>query len=280
MKPLLPCLHSIAPLNIIVYVDADGERMTIMEIIDLTLDNLASEHICCSLSDKKGESCAASKKVWLAERFKEGLVFKKLAVRGKVFIEYLPAEKAWCPLDAPGAMFINCFWVSGQFAGKGYGKRLLEACITDAKAKGKTGLAVLSSAKKKPFLSDPGFLKSHGFQACDFAAPYFELLHLPLVNDAKSPSFKECCKKGVIKEKGFVLYYSNQCPHTEKYAPALVEIAHENGTQLTLRKFISAVAAQKSPTPFTTYGLFREGKFVTNEILSQAKFAKLLTKAL
>lgn len=70
-------------------------------------------------------------------------------------------------------MYINCFWVSGRFKGHGHGKALLEACIEDAKDKGKTGLCVLSSSKKKPFLSDPGFLKAMDFKVCDTAEPFF-----------------------------------------------------------------------------------------------------------
>lgn len=83
------------------------------EFKTLTLENLDSEHICCAISDKKGECGVSSKKAWLRERIQEGLVFLKLDVRGKVFIEYIPAEKAWCPIDADGYMFIDCFWVSG-----------------------------------------------------------------------------------------------------------------------------------------------------------------------
>ncbi|MFB6364074.1 histidine phosphatase family protein [Paenibacillus elgii] len=35
--------------------------------------------------------------------------FCALDAKGKVFIEYLPAENAWVPIDAPHYMFINCF---------------------------------------------------------------------------------------------------------------------------------------------------------------------------
>jgi hypothetical protein len=85
----------------------EGEKL--MEIIAVTLENLAKEHICCAISDTKGDTCVSSKKAWLAERFKDGLVFKKLNARGKAFIEYIPAEKAWCPIDADGYVHINCF---------------------------------------------------------------------------------------------------------------------------------------------------------------------------
>ena len=36
------------------------------------------------------------------------------------FIEYIPAENAWVPINADGYMYIDCLWVSGSFKGKGY----------------------------------------------------------------------------------------------------------------------------------------------------------------
>jgi ribosomal protein S18 acetylase RimI-like enzyme len=247
-----------------------------MEIVDINPSNIGSEHICCAITDKKGESCVASKKAWLRERFEDGLVFKKLDVRGKVFIEYIPAEHAWCPLEADGYMYIDCFWVSGQYKEQGYGTRLLNGCIEDAKAKGKSGLAVLSSLKKLPFLSDPFFLKRKGFIVADTAEPFFELLYLPFEMEAVPPGFKECCKYGKTEEKGVVLYYSNQCPFTSKYAPLLQNTADEMGVEFKLIQILSAEQAQGAPTPFTTYSLFIDGSFVTNEILTADKFRKLL----
>ena len=162
-----------------------------MEIISVNQSNIDKEHICCAISDKKGETCVSSKKAWMKSRFEEGLVFKKLDARGKVFIEYIPAEHAWCPIEAPNYLFINCFWVSGQYKGKGYANQLLQECIEDAKAQNKSGLCVLSSNKKMPFLSDPQYLKYKGFQVCDTAKPYFELLYLPLLEEAPLPKFKD-----------------------------------------------------------------------------------------
>lgn len=80
------------------------------------------------------------KKNWLKDRFEEGLVFLKGNVRGKCFIEYIPAEYGWVPIEAPDYMYINCLWVSGQFKGQGYSNLLLGECIRDSKEKGKKGL--------------------------------------------------------------------------------------------------------------------------------------------
>lgn len=70
-----------------------------MKFIRLTHENLEQEHICCAISNNK-DIQVMSKKAWLSERLEEGLVFLKGDVRGKCFIEYIPAEYAWAPVDA------------------------------------------------------------------------------------------------------------------------------------------------------------------------------------
>lgn len=67
-----------------------------MNYIKITEDNLDTEHICCAISSNKDPQ-VASKKAWMRERLKEGLVFLKADMRGKCFIEYIPAEYAWTP---------------------------------------------------------------------------------------------------------------------------------------------------------------------------------------
>ncbi len=249
-----------------------------MELISIDGSNIEKEHICCAISDKKGDPCVSSKKNWMKSQFEHGLVFLRLNTRGKAFIEYIPAENAWCPIDAEGYLFLNCFWVSGQLKGHGYANALLQACVADAKSQGRKGLVILSSMKKMPFLSDPKYLKYKGFRVCDTAKPYYELLYLPFTDDAPQPNFRECCKSGTIEEKGMVLYYTNQCPHTEKYVPLVANIGKEKGQAVKLRKFETAEQAQMAPCPFTTYSFFYEGEFVTNEIFSESKFTKFLEK--
>ncbi len=247
-----------------------------MEFITINQDNIKKEHICCCISDKKGENCVSSKKAWMEERFSDGLVFLRLNARGKVFIEYIPAEHAWCPITADGYMHINCFWVSGQYKGKGYANQLLELCIQDAKAKGKCGLTIIASEKKRSFLSDPDYMKYKGFLTADTAMPFFVLYYLPFTDGAPVPEFKDTARSGKIEEQGMVLYYSNQCPHTEKYAPLIGDIAKQHGTSVSLHKITAAEKAQNAPTPFPTYSFFYNGEFVTNEIFGEKKFEKFL----
>ena len=246
-----------------------------MELVKLTHDNIDQEHICCAISSSKDVQ-VLSKKNWLKERLDEGLVFLKGSVRGKCFIEYIPAEYAWAPIQAEGYMYIDCLWVSGQFKGHGHSNLLLNACIEDSKAKGKKGLVVLSSRKKMGFLSDPKYMEYKGFKTADISDPYFELLYLPFEEGAEQPRFHSTVREHSALPKGFALYYTNQCPFTAKYVPVLEEMARARSAVFRAVHIQTREAAQSAPSPFTTFSLFYDGQLVTHEILSEKKFDKIL----
>ena len=248
-----------------------------MEYIRVTKENLDSEHICCAISNNK-DIQVASKKAWLAERFDDGLVFLKSTERGKCFIEYIPAENAWVPIIADGYMYIDCLWVSGSFKGHGYSTDLLNACIEDSNAKRRTGLCILSSQKKKPFLADPKYLQYKGFTVCDEADNGIQLWHLPLKKGKAAPKFKECARHPHADECGYVLYYTDQCPFNARYVPVLKETAKKEGVSFTAIRLDSRDAAQNAPTPVTTYALFHDGKYLTNEQMNDKKFLKLINR--
>lgn len=247
-----------------------------MEYIRLTEENLEKEHICCAISNNKDVQ-VSSKKAWLADRFDDGLVFLRSTERGKCFIEYLPSENAWNPIDADGYMYIDCLWVSGSFKGHGYSNDLLEACIEDSKAKGKNGLCILCAAKKRPFLADPKYLKHKGFIVCDEADNGIQLWCLPFASDVVLPRFKECARHPHVDEQGFVLYYTNQCPFNAKYVPIVERTARECGVPFRAIHIQSREEAQSAPTPITTYALFRDGVYLTNEQMNDKKFLKLIS---
>ena len=245
-----------------------------MELVKLTHENIEKEHICCAISSKDMQ--AISKKDWLKGRLDEGLVFLKGNVRGKCFIEYIPAEYAWAPIQAEGYMYIDCLWVSGQFKGHGYANLLLDACIRDSKTKGKKGLVILSSKKKMGFLSDPKFMSYKGFLTVDTAEPYFELMFLPFAENGPRPRFRDSVRGQKTMPGGFVLYYTNQCPFTAKYVPILEDMAKDRKVEFRAVHIKDREDAQNAPSPFTTFSLFYDGQFVTHEILSEKKFEKIL----
>ncbi|MBQ3717854.1 MAG: YoaP domain-containing protein [Methanomicrobium sp.] len=252
-----------------------------MEYIRVTKENIEDEHICCAISNNKDVQ-VSSKKAWLKERFADGLVFLKSAERGKCFIEYIPAENAWVPIIAEGYMYIDCLWVSGSFKGHGYSNDLLGECIRDSREKGKKGLCILSAAKKKPFLADPKYLKHKGFAVGDESDSGIQLWYLPFKDGEGStaapnvPKFRDCAKHPHIDESGYVLYYTEQCPFNAKYVPVLEETAKKNGIAFRAIKLDSKDAARNAPTPVTTYSLFLDGEYVTNEQMNDKKFLKLV----
>lgn len=245
-----------------------------MKIITVDANNIENEHICCAIANAK-DIQVKSKKEWMLEQFENGLVFKKIDVRGKCFIEYLPLENAWVPVVGENLMYINCMWVAGKFQGLGYAYELLQACINDCKDKSRDGLVILCAKKKMSFLMDYDFLVKHGFVSVDTLAGY-ELMFLSLNEKSARPQFK--IRKMNLKDEGLVLYYSYQCPFCAKYVPILEEYCRENNIHFKTIQLKNSLEAQNAPTIFTTYSLFYNHEFITKEILSIKKFEKILEK--
>lgn len=245
-----------------------------MELVRLTKENVENEHICCAISNNKDVQ-VMSKKAWLKDRLDDGLVFLKGNVRGKCFIEYIPAQFAWVPVQADGYMYIDCLWVSGQFKGHGNADILLEECARDSKQKGKKGLCIISSDKKRPFLADKKFLLHKGFEVCDKAQPYFELLKLDFEDNETNVCFLPNAKEPKCQSAGLSVYYTNQCPFTAKYVPIYRDIAQSVGVPMNVFYTDSLQKAKNTPCAVTTFTLFADGKFLTNELVTGKKFAKL-----
>ena len=238
------------------------------EFLTLSKENIDKEHICCGFSDKKCAEGYEAKKIWLKQEFDKGYIFRRLDERAKVFIEYVPAEKAWLPVEAPNYYMINCFWVSGQYKGKGLAKALLQSAIDDAIAQGKEGLVTVVGTKKIPFMSDTKWLLRQGFETVEQLPYGFILLARKLNTNAKNPSFGESAKSGECPEKnGVTVYYSNRCPYNEYYVNTeLIKTAEKRKLPLKIIKFETMEQAQAVPTPATIFSLFYNGKFVTTDI--------------
>lgn len=243
-----------------------------MNYLKITEENIEKEHICCAMSNKQSNT----KKEWLKKQFKNGLVFYRSEQRGKCFIEYIPAENAWVPIEAAGYIFINCLWIAGSMKGHGYSNDLLDECIRDAKSQGKKGLCILSSnGRKKEFLADPKYLTYKGFFTADTSDTDITLMYLPFNDGALPPRFKECAKRPKSAESGFVLYYTDQCPFTYYWVPRVAEVAKDHKIPFKVIHITDKELAQSTPAPVTTYALFYNGKFITQAIQSDKKFLSI-----
>lgn len=254
-------------------------EMEKLGFIQITKSNIETEHICCALGAKQYEHAVSEKKKWLTERMDEGLVFYRLDERAKVFIEYLPAEMAWVPIEAPNYMYINCLWVSGRHKHNGYAKQLVDYCKNDAINRGMDGIVHILGKKKYPYLSDGRFFEHMGFEIVDQVEPYFQLMALKWNEHAVLPAFKKQVKT-FPNDEGITIYYTVQCPFAVGVLEELRKIAENKSVPFKTIRIITKEEAQNAPTIWTTFGLFYNGKFITHEIISPNKFDKLLTKLL
>ncbi len=244
------------------------------EYIDLDLNNIDEEHICCAIGDPKHQIGVDNKKEWIKNKLKDGHVFRKLNARGKIFIEYEPIETAWVPISGKNYEYIYCLWVAGSFKGKGIGKELLSYAIDDAKKKQMSGVCTLVSKKKKPFIGDKNFFLHYGFKVVDVIDDY-ELLALAF-DDKETPRFNDNARKMTIDSKDFTIYYSNECPYVEYEVKELSDYAKEHNIKLDFIKIDSLEKAKNAPCVFNNWANFYKGKFISNTILNANAFQKLI----
>lgn len=251
-----------------------------MEFVSLSPETLGTEHICCAISDAKCQAGYQAKKDWLRAEIPQGYTFRKLDVRGKVFIEYVPIERSWLPLEGRNFMVINCFWVSGQFKGQGYGRQLLDACRLDAQRLGLDGIVAISSEKKRPFMSDPQFFKAQGFQIVDEAPPFFKLWGWRSRPDAAFPRILDSARSGRCpEEEGIAVYYSDTCPFNAYYiGERLRGYAQERDVPLHLRPIRSQAEDRQSPVPWIICSVFYQGELVTLEMKPDTYLDPLISR--
>ena len=244
------------------------------EYINLSVENIDDEHICCAIGDPKHQEGVDCKKEWIKNKLQDGHVFRRLNARGKIFIEYETLETSWVPIIGENYEYIYCLWVAGSFKDKGIGKELLEYAINDSKEKGKNGICTLVSKKKKPFLGEKKFFEHFGFKVVDCIGDY-ELLALKF-KEGENPKFNENARKMKIDNKDFTIYYSNECPYVEYEVKELSDYAKENNIKLNFIKIDSLEKAKGAPCIFNNWANFYKGEFISNTILNANALEKLL----
>ena len=245
------------------------------EYVNITLDNIDEEHICCAIGDPKHQDGVNNKKEWIKSKLNEGHVFRKLNARGKFFIEYEPIETAWVPINGKNYEYIYCLWVAGSFKGKGIAKELLEYAINDSKEKGMSGICTITSKKKKPFIGEKKFFEHFGSKVIDEIDDY-QLLALQF-DDSETPKFCDTVRLNKIEEQDFTIYYSNECPYVEYEVKELSDYAKENNIKINFIKIDSLEKAKNVPCIFNNWANFYKGKFISNTILNANSFKKLIT---
>lgn len=247
-----------------------------IDFINLTAENLATEHLCCIIRSKKLHPGVEAKRQWLSERLNEGHVFRKLNEKATVFIEYAPLESAWVSVVGDNYYYLYCLWVSGSHKGKGYGKLLLEYCVADAKEKGKSGICMVGAKKQKAWLSDQSFARKFGFEVVDTTKNGYELLALSL--DGTFPKFAENAKRLEIENKELTIYYDLQCPYIHQNIEMIKQYCELNNVPTSFIHVDTLQKAKELPCVFNNWGVFYKGNFETVNLLDIASLERILKK--
>lgn len=242
--------------------------------INITEENIEKEHLCCIIRTKKPHPGVETKRAWLSQRIKEGHVFRKLDEKGCVFIEYAPLEKAWVPCEGENYLYIYCLWITGEYKGRGFGRELMEYCISDAQKQGKSGVCMLGSQKQKAWLSDRAFAEKFGFKPVDTAPEGYELLALSF--DGTYPHFSKSAKKQEIENKELTVFYGMQCPYIYQSVKTAKEYCEQNGVPATFIPVDSIEKAKRLPCVFNNFAVFYGGKFVTVNLLDVKTLERIL----
>jgi len=246
------------------------------EFIDITKDNLSTEHLCCIIRSRKPHPGVEAKRQWLADRLKEGHRFLKLNVKSVVFIEYAPLETAWVPVEGDGYVYIYCLWVTGEYKGKGYAKALMNECLRDARAKGKAGVCMLGSTKQKAWLSDQSFARKFGFETVDTTDNGYELLAVSF--DGTKPRFTDGAKRMQIDRKELTIYYDAQCPFIAQRIEDIGAYCEASQVPVSLIQVSTLKQAKELPCAFNNWAVFYQGKFVTVNLLDKTGIERLLKR--
>jgi GNAT superfamily N-acetyltransferase len=251
-----------------------------VEIVGVDATNVAEHGFFCYKSKPKSEGYRR-KLDWLGQRFSEGMKIRIAHEDGRSvgFIEYIPGEFAWRAVKAKDYMVIHCLWVVGRAKGKGYGGRLLEECIEDARKMGKHGVAMVTSSST--WLAGKELLLKHGFEAVDEAPLPFELL-VYRFGEAPSPSFPQDWDERLGRNSaGLTVFRSDQCPYLEDAVNSALETAAEKGIPAQVVELESCKEAQSlAPSPYGVFNLVYDGELLSYKYELKKDLLKLLDQRL
>lgn len=214
---------------------------------------------------------------WLRRRFDEGLgilLFRDDRGKPLAFLEYVPGEFAWRPVDAQGWLFVHCLWVfaSGRKVG-GLGGRLIRACIEEATRAGSIGVAAMVSGG--PWIAGKDVFLKHGFTKTA-ERDRFELVVCRLREGAE-PRFREIDGSSA-RYRDLHIVYSDQCPMLLKSVNDLSQMAAENGLKLQVTALKSALEAENAPSYYGSFSLLWNGRLLSDHYVSKGRFRNILRK--
>jgi L-amino acid N-acyltransferase YncA len=246
-----------------------------VEIITVDGTNVEEYGFFCYKSKPKSQGYR-KKMRWLRRRFMEGLRIKILYENGRSvgFIEYIPGEHTWRAVEAPDYLVVHCLWVVGRGKKKGYGSRLLNECVEDARRQGKHGVAMVSS--RGNWLAHEKVFLKNGFEKVGSAPPSFSLL-VKKVKAGPGPVFpRDWDERLGYYSSGVTIVYADQCPYMPDAVQQAVDAFAARGIAAKVVKLESSAEVRaKSPTAYGVFGVVCGGRSLTYHYLGKKELRRL-----
>lgn len=245
-----------------------------IRISKVTIENLLDLGIFC-IKDRK--SIGFQKKVeWYKKNIENGLIIKIAfdnTDKQLGFIEYIPSEFAWRPIQAKSYYFIQCIATfRKEERNKGIANTLISECESDAKVNDKSGICTICS--DGPWIANKNIFTKNNFIEVEKNGR-FELMHKAFNDKFEKPRFIDWTKE-LKNYNGWHLIYSDQCPWHEKSVIDLTQTALRKNINLSVVKISTPKEAQYSPTGFGTFGLIKDGVILADHYISKTRFENIL----
>jgi GNAT superfamily N-acetyltransferase len=253
----------------------NSNNMSIIEVVKVTSEKEVVKYGLGCLTIQKHPGFQ-SKLKWLKREFEKGLAIIVLRVDGKSagMIEYTTEDNYWRPVNAKNYLMIHCFWIiHSRFHGKGYGTKLINECLKDAKKRNVNGVGVVTS--NGPWMADKRVFIRNGFEEIE-SKGRFELL-VKQIKKGKLPSFHNW-EENQLSAKGFKIVYANQCPMFAKCIPDMQSVARNKDLSINVSELKSSKAARKSPSGYGVMNVINNGVVVADHYISGKRFENILNK--
>ncbi len=255
--------------------------MSEVEIIHADASNIC-DYGFCGYKNVKQEGYRR-KTDWLKKRFSEGMRFGILHAPGEGgvgFIEYIPGEYTWRPIEARGYLTIHCIMIHRKkYKQGGYGSLLLEQCLRDAKKTKANGVAVVTSSGT--WMAGSELFLRHGFASVDSAPPSYELL-VKKMRKGPLPTFRGGWEERARRcGKGLVIIRSDQCPCIAKFATEMIlDASKALGIDARVKELKTHKQAQNAPSPYGVFNIVYDGRLIADHPISKTRFRNIMKQVL
>ena len=250
--------------------------MEAITFINVDASNVEETGVVC-IKNKKAPGYRA-KVNWFKQKCNEGLKIQIAQDEDENqlgFIEYIPSEQAWRPIQADNYLFIHCIATYAKKSRQqGIGSSLIDICEREAREQNKSGICVMAS--KGAWIAEKTLFEKNGFVIVDKKGR-FELLVKKIDKESPDPKFIDW-ETNLSIYQGWHILYADQCPWHEKSVNDLLNAAMDFDIDLKVTQLTTPEEAQNAPTGYGTFALIYNGKLLEDHYISITRFLNILKK--